>query len=350
MKIPRKVGTVILLGSLLGLAIFLYLIMRQGVGDIAQAFAKAGWGLTLVLLAHCLNRLCDALSWRALVPAENRPPIWRFVLYHWVGDSVSSLLPVAQVGGEVLRVRFLSKATGADGRPVPLKVATSSVLVGMTVSLATQILFLLAGLAVLVVVTGQHGLTIPILLAAGISLLCAGGFYAVQRTGIFKFACRIISHVAAKSDWEGLASRGAELDQDIRECYSRRSAILASALWHMATWMSGALEVWAALWALHLPASFTDAFILESLNQGIRSAAFLVPGALGFQEGGYVGIGKVLGIAAADALALSLLRRARELVFGIPGVIAWQWLEGHRFWFRRPLPRLAPEPASDKPS
>src|SRR5262249_54521287 len=119
--------------------------------------------------------------------------------------------------------------------------------------------------------------------------------------------------------------------------YGRRAAILESAAWTMATWLSMAVETWIALWALGLAASYSHAYILESVAQGIRSVFFLVPGALGFQEGGYLMVGRLLGIGAADALALSLIHRAREIVWGIPGLLAWQWVEGRRLWSPRPL-------------
>ena len=112
-------------------------------------------------------------------------------------------------------------------------------------------------------------------------------------------------------------------------------AVLESAAWTMATWLAMAVETWIALWALGLTATYAHAYILESVAQGVRSVFFLVPGALGFQEGGYVVVGKLLGIGAADALALSLIHRAREIVWGIPGLLAWQWLEGKRLWTPR---------------
>ena len=56
------------------------------------------------------------------------------------------------------------------------------------------------------------------------------------------------------------------------------------------------------------------------------SAAVMVPGALGLQEGGYVLVGAALGIPGEAALALALVKRARELALGLPSLVAWQWL------------------------
>jgi len=97
-------------------------------------------------------------------------------------------------------------------------------------------------------------------------------------------------------------------------------------------------EIWIALFALGVSTSFTTALILESVAQAIRGALFLVPGALGVQEGGYLLVGGLLGIHGEAALALSLIRRVRELILGIPGLVAWQLIEGGRLWQAHSFP------------
>jgi hypothetical protein len=76
----------------------------------------------------------------------------------------------------------------------------------------------------------------------------------------------------------------------------------------------------------------SEALILESLGQAIRAAAFAIPGALGVQESGFIVLGGVLGVPPAPSLALSLVKRARELALGLPGLIAWQITEGRDAW------------------
>jgi hypothetical protein len=67
--------------------------------------------------------------------------------------------------------------------------------------------------------------------------------------------------------------------------------------------------------------SWRDAFVLESLGQAIRGAGFAIPGALGVQEGGYLLLAPLAGLAPDAALALSLAKRARELLLGLPGLL-----------------------------
>jgi hypothetical protein len=69
---------------------------------------------------------------------------------------------------------------------------------------------------------------------------------------------------------------------------------------------------------------------IESLLFAIKNAAFVVPTGIGVQEGAYALLGPVFGLPAEAALALSLLKRARDIVIGIPVLLAWQLLEGRR--------------------
>jgi uncharacterized membrane protein YbhN (UPF0104 family) len=52
-----------------------------------------------------------------------------------------------------------------------------------------------------------------------------------------------------------------------------------------------------------------------------------VPGALGVQEAGFVAICSALGIPAAPALALSLVKRVPELLLGPPFLFVWHAYE-----------------------
>jgi uncharacterized membrane protein YbhN (UPF0104 family) len=99
--------------------------------------------------------------------------------------------------------------------------------------------------------------------------------------------------------------------------------------------MLGSIEVWLVLHLMGQPVGLSEALILESLGHAIRSAVFVVPGALGFQEGGYMVLGALFGLPPQVGLALSLAKRVRELLLGIPALVLWQLVEGKRFGKRR---------------
>jgi uncharacterized membrane protein YbhN (UPF0104 family) len=83
------------------------------------------------------------------------------------------------------------------------------------------------------------------------------------------------------------------------------------------------------------PLKWADALILESVAFALRTATFVVPSRIGVQEGGYIVLGSLFGLSPDVALALSLLKRARELATGLPCLILWQSMEARRLWWRQ---------------
>jgi len=108
---------------------------------------------------------------------------------------------------------------------------------------------------------------------------------------------------------------------------------------HLVCWISSAVEVWNVLRLAGAPLGFLTVLVIESLLYAVRTVAFAIPNAVGVQEGAYVLIGAAFGLTPEMALAISLLKRARDLVIGLPVLAIWQAVEGGRLWRRR---RLAP--------
>jgi len=316
--------------GLAGTALFTFLLVRQGAPQVGAAFASAGWAIAGVVIYHLVVPvLLDALAWWALFPKPERLSLWQLFWMRWIGESVSTLVPSAAVGGDVVRARLAA----LRGAPVPT--AAASVLVDITLGVFVQIGFTLLGLGLIVSVTGHQGFIRPTLIGAVIGVLAIIGFYVVQRLGMFRFIGKMISRLANADDWHSLVHSGQSLDEAIRRLYARRRGVIGCCAWTAASLVLGSGEIWIALHALSLHATVVNAVILQSMVLTIRSAVFPVPGALGVQEGGYVVIGNLLGIPGDAAFALSLIARVRELILGIPGLICWQMVEARRLWQAR---------------
>jgi hypothetical protein len=70
--------------------------------------------------------------------------------------------------------------------------------------------------------------------------------------------------------------------------------------------------------------------MIERLVCAARSVAFAVPNALGVQEAAYALLTPLVGVGKEIGLAVSLLKRARDIAIGVPIVLIWQALEGRR--------------------
>jgi uncharacterized membrane protein YbhN (UPF0104 family) len=84
-------------------------------------------------------------------------------------------------------------------------------------------------------------------------------------------------------------------------------------------WAVGAVEIYVAMIFLGHPMSFTDAWIVESVAQLIRSAAFFIPAAVGAQEGAFLLVFSMMTGGPALGVAMALVRRARELFWLLLG-------------------------------
>ena len=325
MKGGKKIRIAFYLLAAGGAALFTALLIRQGAPHVIAAFASAGWWIAAVAIYHLFVPVfLDALAWWALFPKSERLSLWQLFWMRWIGESVSTLVPSATVGGDVVRARLAA----LHGTPIPT--AAASVLVDITLGVFVQIVFTLLGLGLIVSATGQQGFIGPTLIGAIIGVLAIVGFYVVQRLGMFRFIGKMISRLANAEDWHSMVHSGHRLDQAIRSLYARRAGVIGCCAATGISLLLGSGEIWIALHALGLQATIVNAVILQSMVLAIRSAVFPVPGALGAQEGGYVVVGSLLGIPGDAAFALSLISRVRELILGIPGLVVWQFIEARR--------------------
>lgn len=300
-----------------GLALFTGILGWYGAGEIARALATAGAGLLVLPLVHLVPLAADAMGWRRLL--RRRPPVTTMVLARWIGESVNGLLPVLQIGGNLVKARVLAQ------RGVPGAEAGASVVVDVSLVMGTQVAFTLLGLGLLLGRLGGERLLPVTLLGLTLTAALLGGFVWAQRAGLFAAAARVLGALGRGGAIARLQDGAAAIDTAVRRLHRDRRALLGAAAWHAASWLLGVAEVLVALALLGHPTDVWTATLLESLGQAVRAAAFVVPGALGVQEGGLLMLGTLVGLDAPTALALSLTRRVRDLALGLPGLVAWQW-------------------------
>ena len=317
-------------GLAVGVALFAAVIAWQGVDDVAVALRRAGWGIIAIALLHLPPLWADAMGWRRLVPPDQQPPRGTMIRARWIGESINDLLPVFQMGGNVVKAWLLVD------RGVRVGAAGASVVVDVTLIVLTQIIFTLFGLSLLVPSLGRGRPLFVVVVGAGIMAILLGGFYAAQRRGFFGLLVRASRRMLGGSEWAALSDGAATIDAEVLRLYGDRRGLMASGCWHMLAWLVGVGEVWLALRLLGHPVDLWTALLFETLGQAIRTGAFAVPGALGIQEGGYVLVGGALGIEPGAALGHSLARRVRELLLGLPGLASWQTSAVHRALQRRP--------------
>jgi putative membrane protein len=263
-----------------GVSLFVILLIREGVGQVGSAIARAGWGLLGVTLYHSLQTLSDAAGWSVLIPKEHRLPLTHSTFLNWIGESINNLLPTGRVVGDIVITRV------AVLWGIPLKIGTAVMLVDLTIGVVTKVIYILAAGVLLIAKTGHADLARPLLAAAITGTLAATGFYAVQRLGIFRGIATLTSRLGVSAR-DSLVQGGEALDLTIASVYARRRNVASCYFFWILSWFIASGEIWLSLWALGFRSDFSTAISLESAALAIRGGAFLVPGALGIQEGGY---------------------------------------------------------------
>ncbi|MCP3717107.1 flippase-like domain-containing protein [Paraburkholderia sp. CNPSo 3281] len=326
----------------IGTALFIALLAWQGLGSVTGALAAAGWGLVLVAAFHVVPLALDAGAIAVLFGKGERVDQRDALLARWSGESVNSLLPAGQIGGPVAMVRQLAQ------RGMSMRNAAAAITVSTTLQAVAQIVFAVFGIA-LFSAYAANGAPRDLGVAALIATAVLGGlialFYVAQRRGLFGRLLRLASKVFGKRDWSTLATRADAIDEAVKSLYARRGRVAASFALSLAGWLVGTVEVWLALRFLGHPVGWIDALLLESIGQAIRGAAFAIPGSLGVQEGGYLLLAPLVGLPPEAALALSLAKRAREILLGLPGLLYLHFSE--RSWLRRRASRVCAVEVAD---
>ena len=303
-----------------GLSVMILLIAHEGAVGIVKLLSKAGWMLLLLLPLHVLPLLLDAAGWRTIIVARCR--LLTLFLIAVVRQAVNGLLPVANIGGELVGIRLLAR-TGVDGT-----LAAASVIVEVLLTIVGQYLFVALGVVFLVQITQAMRLTNELLLGLAASAPVIALLIVLLRHGsVFERLHQIAARFGPNLQNSGVAVRGADVDVAIGTLLRAPARLTRAFGWQFAGLLAECLETWATLWFLGVSVGFSQALILESLTQAARQFLFIVPAGLGVQELGLVAVGHVLGIGSDAALALSLAKRMTRIVFGVPALLAWQWTE-----------------------
>jgi putative membrane protein len=306
----RTVNIRVALVAALGLALAAYLVLHVGFAAVLSAAAQVGWAgfALLCLYALALFPLLGA-SWSVLLP-QARAPVWAFIWARMVREAAADVLPFSQVGGIVLGARTAIRHGVASPE------AYASTIVDVTTEALAQIGFIALGFAILSATAPRSSSAAALTraFAVGLALAVAAGAVLVflQRYGhrvTGRLAARLVPGAAASAD---------ALADSLDAIYRTRSRIALSSVMHLSGWLASAVGTWIAFRLIGVPVGLPAVLAIESLVGAVKSAAALVPNALGVQEASYAALAPLFGIGPEFGLAVSLLRRARDIAIGAP--------------------------------
>jgi putative membrane protein len=319
------------IGGLLGLVLLLALVIRSDFAAMLQTVGLAGWRLLWLVPYRVLFFLLYAIGWRCLLrpyDPHRRAGLGYLFWVTTVREAIDRLLPVASVGGGIAGVRLL-RWRGLAAGPVG-----ASVVVEILLTLITSYLFAVLGLLVLMEISspGQDYRRLLLALAAGLPVPVVTALL-LRYGSIFERLEGFLRPLVGES---ALSAGAASLDRELRASLRRVSPLLVAGALQFVALISGSFEIWFALRLFGHPVGAAAALVLESVTQAVRHLAFVIPAGLGVQEAGLILFGNALGISSELALAVSVAKRMREVLCGLPSLLSWQWLEARRTLLRDP--------------
>lgn len=303
-----------------GLATAAYLVLAQGFDEVFRALHLAGFsGLGSITLLHVLPTFLCGLAWWLLLRRHQPVGLADYVWVRWVRDGMDGVVPFLPVSGEIVAVRILAMRG--------VRLADASTIVDLTAELLAEVAFAALGFGFMLV-THPGSRYLP-WLGGGIGAMALQftGFLFAQKKGLFRLIEHPVRWLRNRGSVAAPAPGDGPLHERLLTLYADGKAFFACWLLHVIAWMAGGTEAWLGLWLMGHPLPLTNVLAIEGLVIGARSLAFFVPLGAGVQEGAYVVIGGLLGLPPNLALAVSLLKRGRDLVIGLPALLMWQLIE-----------------------
>jgi putative membrane protein len=301
-------------------------VVRADFAAMLHTLGLAGWRLLWLIPYRTLYFLLYAIGWDALLRPYDPDRHAGFGYILWVTtvrEAIDRLLPVASIGGGVAGIRLLR------WRGLAVAPASATVMVEILLTLFVLYLFTALGLLLLTglgATNGQyHRLMVVFLLSLPVPAVTA---LLLRYGSVFGRLESLLGRLVGVGG--AVAGTANALDHELRACLRRGWSLLFAGSLQLAAWISGAFEIWFAMRLFGHPIGASAALVLESMTQAMRHLAFVIPAGIGVQEAGLVLFGQLLGISGELALAVSMAKRMREVLCGLPSLLSWQWLEGRR--------------------
>ncbi len=288
-----------------------FMVAWWGAAGIGQIVWRALPALPAALAVHFTQLATSGLAWRCLM----LPPLprrWIVARARWVREALNTALPLAGLGGAIGSTRLLARDAG-----ISTANATASLTGDLTVEALAQAPFLIASLATVAILAPGRFSAGRAALAVLPVALGAAGFVLAQRAGLM----RVIEHAAGRL---GFGDAMAGLHEGLMALHARPVPVMNALLLHILSWSLGGAEVWVILHAIGVPVGPAAAFAIEGLGMAARSLGFALPAGLAAQEAGFVLACSVFGIGPQEGLALSMVKRLRELMVAVAGLLVWR--------------------------
>lgn len=313
------VRTVLLLVGVGLLALF---VRAAGLDEILANLRRIGWGFLWLLGISSVWRTFAVGGMWTLLDTEHRIPFLKLTAIRSAGESVNTLMPFGNVGGEPIKIMMLAREIGGTA-------ATKYVVLDKTVFFLSGIAFMTSGTVVGAVLLADHLevllLTIAMLIPwtavlAWIVWRQVKGDFVVKASRALRLLRIPLS--------DKTLGKLARIDGAVTEFWrpENRKRFAVSFVLHFIGRALRAADVWLCVWLLGESISWTGAYFSAAAGMLVSATFFFIPGALGASEGGHAFVFDLIGLGVSAGVTVGLVRRIRNYALSILGyglVVAW---------------------------
>ncbi|BBM83706.1 flippase-like domain-containing protein [Candidatus Uabimicrobium amorphum] len=304
----------------MGIGVIFWLVYEIGPQKIWQEIASLGvWG-PLFLLPYFGVYLLDTLGWKYSFGRDISLPFSTLFYARVAGESINHVTPTAYLGGEPVKAYILYKKN-----EVPLANGFASVMIGKFLMIASEVLFILIGIEIAVHVLGNRNdpviigiqlsiatLALFLLIFLGLQIYGFGNFFS-------KWAAKMKVLATSLTKYKDAL---AKFDSVLLDYYrNEKGRLTAAFVYYFLSWCCGIFEIYIFFMLTGQSASWGAIFAMEAIAMAIKGAGFFIPGSVGVQEAGQVMLFKMFGFDSSVGLAFSILRRSREILWIVIGLV-----------------------------
>jgi uncharacterized protein (TIRG00374 family) len=311
----------------IALGLLWFTLRRVPFGEVWGTLQRLGPEQLMVLLFVNLivMLLFSGRWWWILRFREDKVPYIWLSLYRLSGFALSYFTPGPQVGGEPLQVYLLSERHDISGTT-----ATASVTLDKAIEWVGSFTFLTVGLLVAVqlrYVPADAGYPF-LIIAAGLLLfpiLLLGAVWTERKPASWLLGILPRSLMQRIPGIERAREFLTLIEQQISDfCCDRPSGLIGAMAFTLLTWVVLIAEYYLMMTFLGIHGDLLQTIAILT----VARLAFLtpIPAGLGVLEAGQALAVQAMGYTAAEGIALGLLIRGRDLVFGGAGLLLAGWL------------------------
>jgi len=303
-----------------GLGLLTWAVKSVDTARVFDLLLNMGYGFILVLLVYALVNYLDTIAWHYNFKPEqafrfNSFQLWRIRI---IGEAYNVITPLGTMGGEPVKAQLLK-----DHHGLTFKQGLASLVITRTTLLVGLITFLIPGIILIfqseiipeelkyISLTGMVVFTILIFL-----------FFLFQVTGMLgilaSWAERVVPRLVGHAFIDQLKTLDGLMSTFYRAFPDRT---IKSIVYAFVGWVVGLGELYFALYFLGYDPTLTELWIIEASLQLVKVGSFYIPMSLGAQEGGLIVIFIALGLAGDLGLAVSFVRRIKDLIWVSLGLL-----------------------------